>query len=100
MIEKGRHSRPKIERNDRKCFICQNEVEDEYHFITKCPLYENERKQLYSVLNENSRYFETCTDEQKFSFIMINENEKVMAELAKFVFSATKVREQELEKLK
>ena len=100
MIEKGRHSRPKIERNDRKCFICQNMVEDEYHFITKCPLYNNERIHLYRVLKDNSRYFETYTDEQKKFFIMSNENEKVMAEVAKFIFNGMKVREQELLKLK
>ena len=93
MIEKGRHLRQKMERNERKCFICKNAVEDEFHFITKCPLYINERIQLYKILNDNSRFFAVSTDEQKISFIMTNENENVMAELAKFVFNAMKLRQ-------
>ena len=35
-IEKGRHK--KIPRENRFCTLCQNmEVEDEVHFILKCP---------------------------------------------------------------
>ena len=33
-------------------------------------------------------------NKQKFIFIMTNENEDVMVELAKFIFSATKIREE------
>ena len=54
LIEKGRHFRPKIERIERKCFICKDEVEDESHFITKCPLHSNNRTLLYKILKENS----------------------------------------------
>ena len=57
LIETGRYSRPKIERDDRKCFICKDEIEDELHFVTKCPLYSEERKHLkiegYKVLPKN-----------------------------------------------
>ena len=38
LIEKGRHMRPRLERNERKCFNCNVEIEDECHFIIKCPL--------------------------------------------------------------
>ena len=31
-----------IERKDRKCFTCDEVIEDEIHFITKCPLYSKE----------------------------------------------------------
>ena len=33
LIEKGRHLRPPLERSERKCFICKNEVEDEKQFF-------------------------------------------------------------------
>ena len=47
--------------------------------------------QLYNILNENSRCFAESTDEQKIWWsIMTNENEKVMIDLAKFVFNAMK----------
>ena len=46
MIEKGRHMRPRIERSVRKCFLCVNEIENEIHFITQCPLFAQERKKI------------------------------------------------------
>ena len=93
LIEKGRHFRPKLERHDRKCFICKNDVEDENHFITNCPLYSNQRFPLNRLL-KNNRFFQLFNEEQKFNFIMTNENGDVMVELAKFIFSATKIREE------
>ena len=59
LIETGRYSRPKIEREDRKCFICKDEIEDELHFVTKCPLYSEERKHLYKSLRNNSKFFDS-----------------------------------------
>ena len=49
-IERGRYSN--IERHNRICTFCNlNEIEDEYHFILKCPLYNDIRskyiKQYY-----------------------------------------------------
>ena len=100
LIEKGRHFRPKIDRNERKCFICKDDVEDECHFITKCPLYSNQRVLLYQSLNNNSRFFESITtNEQKFIFTMTNENENVMVELAKFIFKAMNARETAIQEI-
>ena len=39
MIEKDRHMRSRIERSERKCFLCLNEIENKIHFSTECPLY-------------------------------------------------------------
>ena len=44
-IDKGRHAN--IERNERKCFQCTDEIEDEFHFILSCPVYEDLRKNIY-----------------------------------------------------
>ena len=42
-IEKGRYVN--VDRHDRKCSLCNmNEIEDEYHFILQCPIYEIARK--------------------------------------------------------
>ena len=43
-IETGRHLRPKLPRQERECFICIDEIENELHFVVKCPLYSSERK--------------------------------------------------------
>ena len=82
-----------LERYDRKCVICKDDVEDENHFIMNCPLYSNQRFPL-NRLFKNNRFFQLCNDDQKFIFIMTNENEDVMVELAKFIFSATIIREE------
>ena len=58
LIETGRHLRPKLERHERKCFVCRDDIEDECHFVTKCPLYSSERKALYKSLKSRSIFFE------------------------------------------
>ena len=48
--ERGRHK--KIPRENRFCILCQNmEVEDEVHFILKCPFYEDLRNPLLQLAN-------------------------------------------------
>ena len=94
LIEKGRHMRPRLERNDRKCFVCNDKIENESHFLTECPLYENERNSLYQACRENCVNFDLLnTNEQRFCFIMTNENPHVIKELGKFIFHAFKVRQ-------
>ena len=51
-IERGRYSRPIISREDRFCKYCKNAVEDEKHFVLKCPLYNNIRTK-YNYLFED-----------------------------------------------
>lgn len=44
-IETGRHNN--VHRADRKCYLCDTrDLEDEYHFITVCPVY-NEIRQSF-----------------------------------------------------
>ena len=93
LIEKGRHTRPRLERNDRKCFICKEKIENEMHFITECPLYENERVILYEACRKNCKNFASLTKEQKFIFVMTNECVNVIRSLGKFVFESFKLRE-------
>ena len=43
-IEKGRHN--SINASDRTCPFCPEQVEDETHFLVKCPIYDCLRKNL------------------------------------------------------
>ena len=89
LIEKGRQVRPRLERHERKCFLCKDEIEDELHFVTKCPFYSKERTTLYQSLRENSINFNClATDEQKFIFIMTNENIKILNELSRYIYNS------------
>ena len=46
MIEKGRHLRSHMERNNRKCY---HGVEDEKHFVMNCPQYDEEHTSVSSL---------------------------------------------------
>ena len=94
LIENGRHARPRIARKERKCFLCKNIVEDEKHFITNCPLYSKQRLILYQYIGNNSIHFDSLeTDEEKFTYIMTNENTIVMNELGKYISNAFLIRD-------
>ena len=55
MIERGRWS--KVESQDRLCTVC-NVVESEYHCLSVCPRYANQRmgRLSYSLQNNPSMY--------------------------------------------
>ena len=93
MIEKGRHLRPKLERGERKCFICKTDVEDEFHFVTKCSLYTGERKCLFNTFSNKCNNFESMTEKQRFIYIFSNEDIDLARALSKFLFRSFKLRD-------
>ena len=52
-IETGRYSKPKTPHNERCCKFCKDQVEDESHFLLKCPKY-NILRQKYGIDNESN----------------------------------------------
>jgi len=53
-LETGRFSRLQVE--DRICELCnEGNVEDEFHFMMECNLYNDERERLFNVLDINIR---------------------------------------------
>ena len=92
LIETGRHQRPKLERYERKCFICENKIEDETHFLVECPLYFSERKLLYDTVLENSQqYISIESSIDKCTFLLINEDQNVMKKVAKYIFYSMQI---------
>ena len=75
---------------------CNDKIENEYHFVTLCPLYIIERGKLFQIFPENSVHFDTLNDEQKFIFVMSNECPVVTETLARFIFNSFKVRDKHL----
>ena len=70
-IETGRFT--SIELSERICEFCLlGEVEDELHFICKCPLYDNLRFNLYSTVTSEFGNFIDLQDEEKFIYLMQN----------------------------
>ena len=94
-IEKGRHHKHPLPRSERFCPSCQNEIEDEPHFIIKCPLYDQERENLLQLVRNQSANFDLIpTEFQKFIFILSNEDPIVLRGLSSFVYNAFRIRDQ------
>ena len=74
-IETGRYTKPhKTPLIDGTCLICNNsEIEDEFHFITSCILYDQEREKLKLTLKFLPS-FSTFKKDVLFYFIMTGGN--------------------------
>ncbi len=57
------------------CELCNIEIENEQHFICTCPLYNEERNNMYK--NENIPNFNALTASDKFISLMKSEQNKV-----------------------
>jgi len=75
-----------IEKTDKIVFViimCSNEVEDEYHFVSKCPLYDDIRRQF---LNRTIIY--TRPSMEKFISLLKSNNKNILVNFSKFIFVA------------
>ena len=79
-IQRGRFNN--IPRNERLCKLCGTDVEDEYHLVLKCPIYEDLRE-LYLP-----RKYTNNPNVNKFILLMSSRNEKIICNIATFVHSA------------
>ena len=80
MVEKGRHIKPIIPRNERFCPSCPTEVEDEIHFITQCTAYNN-RPNLFNKIESDVPNFLNMDNQEKFIFLMSQENKLLMQDI-------------------
>ena len=85
-IETGRYTRPITPVENRICSNCNSKsVEDEIHFLMYCSKFENLRRELFSnVLNYSAAILSA---EDKFVWILSNEDPSCVRELAKFIHS-------------
>ena len=49
-IERGRYTVPFTPANERFCIHCKDKIEDEYHFLMECSLYDDGRNMLFAEL--------------------------------------------------
>ena len=50
-------------------FYCMDDIEDEVHVITKCPLYSESREVLYENARRFNADFDVLSDKEKFVFM-------------------------------
>ena len=87
LIEKGRYHN--IERDKRLCQMCDmNDVEDEYHFILKCPFYTHLRH-LYI-----KKYYWSKPSVFKLVQLLSVQNRKELCNIGKYLKNALYIRPQ------
>ena len=86
-IETGRYGRNREERHDRICVFCDSrDIEDQFHFIFKCHIYNNLRKRYISRYYwHNHRMF-------KMIGLLQSENQIVLNNLSCYINCAIKIR--------
>ena len=71
MIEKGRHQNADLQ--DRTCPFCPDQIEDEFHFLLKCPIYRELRHKLFDDIRTTMMGFYQPQDEHfLFWFLLKN----------------------------
>ena len=57
--------------NERICKLCRlNDIENEYHFLCVCPVYNSRRKLLFVEIELKHVHFHTLSLSDKFIFVM------------------------------
>ena len=88
-IETGRYTG--IPCNLRICPHCNNEeIQDEIHFLFKCPTYHEERSYLYGIVENVCPSFKYLTDVEKLIWVMNAEDKTVLVAVSKFIINNLK----------
>ena len=91
-IERGRYTNPKTPVENRICPCCNtNNVEDELHFLTKCPAYSNQRSSLYNDIAKGNIHFTSLSDEMKMIY-MLNSEDATGLIVSKFIYECLQAR--------
>ena len=87
MIEKGRHLG--IDKDLRFCPFCPGLVEDEKHFVTRCPQYRHLRTDLIRNAKNIIPSIQNHSDDMKFVYLL----SQTPSLVAKFAANAIELRE-------
>ena len=90
-IEKGRHRKPKITRDQRFCPFCPTLVENEIHFITQCTAY-TDRHELFRMIINEVPNFEILNVEEQFKYLMSQESKLLNQTLTSYIYKWFKKR--------
>ena len=86
MIEKGRHKG--LDKTIRFCPFCLDKIEDEIHFLIKCPLYNNLRAPFLNSMFAEYINVEDIPEKDLFVYLMSLSS----VEVANFVHKAFELR--------
>jgi hypothetical protein len=84
-IETGRYTN--IPRNERICKNCTNqEIEDETHFLTRCPTFSGERGDLFNSISAKVKNFTNLSDKNKLFWLLNCENQEILNSVGRFLY--------------
>ena len=86
-IERGRYTIPVTPIENRLCSVC-NSIEDEFHFLLHCQLYNEERSALFHEITNIEQEFSSLTDRDRLIFLLSNENSQILTWVGKFVYNS------------
>ena len=66
-IETGSYENKNV--NERVCFICHDQIEDEKHVLLDCPLYADLRESLFNEVKRSNVHFIILSDDDKFIYL-------------------------------
>ena len=82
-IEVGRYWN--IDLCHRVCLICNNDVEDEIHFLCQCPLYMALRTKLFQTAHDSHAEFFDLDVFDQFVYLMVNQQRHVIKFISKAI---------------
>ena len=83
----------KIVREERTCLYCNNnDVEDEMHFLLKCPLYRVKRKIFMDFICNDNNQVASLQTKVKFYWLLNNENINIITKLSEFILKNSEKR--------
>ncbi|MCG7891698.1 MAG: hypothetical protein N0C80_15750 [Candidatus Thiodiazotropha endolucinida] len=62
-------------------------MEDEIHFLTKCPLYSRERDDLFNMIFSVNNNFVSLGDSEKANWLLMQENLDILEALGIYINS-------------
>lgn len=93
-IEPGRYKNIKADK--RICKLCKNDVEDEIHFLLKCPVLDNIRETTLVTIFKLYPKIETLSDKDKFIWLMSAEDSNMLHLLQQLLSSLSEERTNKL----
>ena len=89
-LETGRYER--LPEDLRLCFSCPDSTENEEHVLLKCPIYNNLRENMFTVLKSEFPNMEHLSDQDKLRAILSCELNKSIRICAKTCFEILRTR--------
>ena len=89
MIETGRYAKPRsLPRSEKNCKHCNfNCIDNEFHFLSRCSLYETERAKLYNqVQHKNNNFMSLCIND-KARWLLLQEDRDILFALGTYIHS-------------